>query len=171
MERYFSRMKSRNIIYLLWITMCFGLTSAVYLSWLDRLLVLGFGPAADWITMVAGYLLQAAGTGILFFLLGRNHPGRYLRPFFVSVILFAVVMVPALISESPAGTVCFGLVMNLLCGTVAGFYLFRLLPCVGANRRALVFGGGYAAATIVVGLLALIENGSLLHVRPPFPFT
>ena len=60
MEHYFSRLKSRNIIYLLWITMCFGLTSAVYLSWLDRLLVLGFGPAADWITMVAGYLLQAA---------------------------------------------------------------------------------------------------------------
>ena len=169
MEHYFSRLKSRNIIYLLWITMCFGLTSAVYLSWLDRLLVLGFGPAADWITMVAGYLLQAAGTGILFFLQRRNRPGRYLRSFFVSVILFAVVMVPALISESPAGAVCFGLVMNLLCGTVAGFYLLRLLPCVRTNRRALVFGGGYAAATIAVGILALIENGSLLHGRPALP--
>ena len=39
----------------LWIALCFGLTSAAYLSWVSRLVVLTGNAAADWLSLVAGY--------------------------------------------------------------------------------------------------------------------
>lgn len=150
--------KNPVILQMLWVALCFTLTSAVYLSWLDRLVALTGGSAADWLSMVAGYLFQAAGIGAAIPLLRKA--GQQ-RSFLIVLTLLAVVTVPTLLTDSAAGVVAFGWVLNLLCGMIAGFYL------LGINRegKSLIFGGGYAIASVAVGLLYLVGRGVLLRGR------
>ena len=165
MEGLRQRLRTRNFACLLWVALCFALTSAVYLSWLDRLMDVAGGAAADWLSMVAGYLFQAAGMGGVALLL-RRRPGADLKKCFRNAgLLFAVVCVPTLLTDTLIGVVAFGLAMNLLCGVIAGLYLYAIGTNVDAERRSIVFGGGYALATVAVGLLALIDGGGFLHGR------
>lgn len=147
----------------LWVALCFGLTSAVYLSWLHRLLALTGGAAADWLSMIAGYLCQAAGLGAAALLIHKRPDGGHTRAFAACAALYGAVSVPALLSESAAGAIAFGLLMNLFCGGIAGYYLYAIGLKAGPDRRALTFGGGYALATVAVGLTALVGRGGLLH--------
>ena len=158
-------LRSHSAVCLLRVGLCFGLTSAVYLSWLDRLIRFAGGPVADWVSMNAGYLLQAAGIGLVCFLLRSQQDPSPHRLFSLSLLAFAAVSVPALLADSAAGVIGFGLAINLFCGIIAGFYLDAVGRTVAAGRRAVVFGGGYALGTVAVGLLALIGQGSLLHSR------
>ena len=150
---------------MLWVALCFTLTSGVYLSWLDRLVSLAGATQADWFSLVAGYLLQAAGTGVTFLWLRKRPDGNHGRAFLTAALLLIAVSVPALITDSVFGVIAFGLMMNGLCGMISGFYLFSIGIRVDENRRSIVFGGGYAVAVVAVGLLALIGNGALLHGR------
>ena len=163
MRNFVRKLRSKSASYLLWVALCFALTSAVYLSWLDRLVLLVGSPAADWYSMVAGYLLQAVGLAGAMFLLRKGQPLEPQRGFAFVVMLFAAMMIPVLLVRSTAAALGFGLVMNLLCGGIAGFYLFALALQVDDGHRGLAFGGGYAAATVAVGLLALIGQGRLLR--------
>lgn len=163
MKNWRQRICSSTFACLLWVAMCFGLTSAVYLSWLDRLIVYAGDTAADWLSMGTGYLLQAVGIGFVCLLLRRNPARSFQRDFTVSLLLFVAISAPVLISDSSAVVIGFGLTANSLCGVIAGFYLYVIGRYVDAEHRALVFGGGYAIATVVVGLLALIDRGGFLH--------
>ena len=58
---------NRNVRSAVWILLCFSLTSGVYLTWLYHLVDLVGGTWADRISMIAGYLLQAAGTGLVMY--------------------------------------------------------------------------------------------------------
>ena len=160
-----ARLKSADTRCMLWVALCFTLTSGVYLSWLDRLVSLLGAPGTDWSSMVAGYLLQAAGTGVVFLWLRKRLDGNHGRAFLAAVLLLIAVSVPALITDSVFGVVVFGLLMNGLCGAISGFYLFGIGIRVRENRRSVVFGCGYAVAVVAVGLLALVGNGALLHGR------
>ena len=53
--------------------------------------------------------------------------------------------------------------MNLICGVVSGFYLCELATAVPSKHRGIVFGGGYAAASILGWLLSLAKGGAFLH--------
>ena len=163
MGKWHLRLSPRDRACVLWVALCFGLTSAVYLSWLNRLVALTSGTTADWLSMVAGYLCQAAGLGTSAWLLRRRPNQPHTRAFAACMALFAAATVPALITESAAAVIAFGLLMNLFCGGIAGAYLYAIARHAGPDRRALAFGGGYAIATVAVGLLALIGRGSLLH--------
>lgn len=165
MGEWRKRLGTANAACGLWVALCFGLTSAVYLSWLHRLVALTGGMAADWLSMVAGYLCQAAGLGAAALWIRRRPDAPMTRVFAACAALFGAVTVPALLSESAAGAIVFGLLMNLFCGGIAGFYLYAILLNVRSDRRALAFGGGYALSTVAVGLMALIDRGGLLH-RP-----
>lgn len=165
MAEWRQRLRTRNTACLLWVALCFALTSAVYLSWLDRLVDLTDGATADWISMGAGYLCQAVGMGVVAYMLRRDPEADFKGRFRTAALLFAVACVPTLLTDTALGATLFGLVMNLLCGIVAGFYLYAVAANVDAERRATAFGGGYALATVVVGLLVLIGGGSFLHGR------
>jgi len=164
MEKWHRRLKSRCSRIALWIALCFALTSGVYLSWVYRLVNLAGGAAADWASMVAGYLAQAAGMGLTALAL-RRLP----RAFGLALLAYSLAFIPSLLSDSAAGAIAFGLVANLGCGVIAGFYLFAVAAEVRTARRSLAFGGGYAIATVAIGLLALPANGDLLDGRyaPP----
>ena len=149
---------------LLWVALAFGVSSVVYLAWLDRLVTLAGAAASDALSLVAGYLFQAVGLAIACAFFRRNQPdldgesdtaARHRQAFALTVVLFAVVTVPTLLTESVPAVIAFGLLMNLLCGVIAGFYLWTIGARVDARQKSMVFGGGYAVATVGAGLLAI----------------
>ena len=163
LDKWRQRLKDPACACALWVALCFALTSAVYLSWLDRLVALTDGAAADWISMAAGYLLQAAGLGLAALALHRDPDGDMQRPFAAASALFAATSVPALLARAAAPAIGFGLAMNLFCGAISGFYLCAIGRTVDAGSRARTFGGGYAVATVAVGLMTLPGRGRLVY--------
>ena len=162
MGKWIRRLRSRECACTLWVALCFALTSAMYLSWLSRLMILSDGATPDWLSMVAGYLFQAAGMGLVSLWL-RRHPDTPPGWAFAGTLaLFAVICAPTLLTDTLLGAAVFGMLMNRLCGIIAGFYLSVIALNASVNRRSLIFGGGYAAATIMVGLLSL-TGGELMH--------
>ena len=180
MEKVKALFRGVELQTILWVALAFGLTSAVYLSWLDRLVSLVGTTASDGLSLVAGYLLQAAGLFVsCAFFRRRRFPAdgtRERRPaeddarlrvaFVGTVALFSAVAVPALLTDSPVAVILFGGLMNLLCGVIAGFYLWVIGAMADARRKSMAFGGGYALATIGVGLLAI---GRLTRGRAALP--
>ena len=51
---------------------CFLLTSTAYLAWTYRVVELAEAPIADAVTLIAAYLMQAAGIGLFALLLHRR---------------------------------------------------------------------------------------------------
>ncbi len=158
-------LKSPNALTMLWVGLCFALTSSVYLSWLNHLVLLTGALVSDWISMVAGYFCQGAGTGLVSFFLHRKNAPQLKTVFFCTICLFAAFTVPVLVTHSAAGVVFFGLVMNFLCGVMAGCYLSEISAHSDQGHAGFVFGGGYATATVATGLLALIGHGHFLHSK------
>ena len=148
---------------MLWVALCFTLTSGVYLSWLDRAVNVAGANAADWLSMVAGYLFQAGGLGAAYLWLKRKADGNHDRAFQAAAVLLLFIAIPTLITNTKVGVTTFGWLMNGLCGVIAGGYLYGIGIRVDEERQSIVFGGGYAIATVTVGLLALVGNGILLH--------
>ena len=143
----------------LWIALCFTLTSAVYFSWVYHLITFTDGTETEWISMVAGYLAQAAGLGLAAWRLRRKPAGEHGKAACLALLLFMVFSVPALLGDSLAASAVFGLLMNLACGVLAGLYIFSVVVDAEASHQSLVFGGGYALATVAVGLLSLPGRG------------
>ena len=166
MRKNFHKMKSEYRVFLL-IFVSFLLTSAAYLSWLYHLLALVGSGAADLLTMVVGYVCQAAGIGATALCCYRRK-ASITRPVFAAVLLLhAVCLVPALLSHHPAGAISFGLLMNLLCGMIAAFYLqeltFATNGSAAGEHRGLIFGAAYCAASVAALLLSLIGGRNALH--------
>ena len=154
----------RNIRCFLLVFLCFFLTSAGYLSWLYHLMDFVSPRTADLLTMGSGYLLQAAGTALAAWFLFRRiglPVSRQAAALFI--LLYTVCMVPALLSRSAAGTIIFGLLMNLFCGLIAAFYLHILTFETDGEFRALLFGSSYAAATIATWVLSIPGDNRLLR--------
>ena len=141
---------------------CFLLCSGIYLSWVYRLTALLPPAAVDRVSMVAGYLFQAGGLA-LFAVLDQRWPERLSFPAYAaSLALLALCSVPALRSGYVAGVLAFGYLCNLVIGFLAGFYLLSLSVTVEGRRRGLVFGGGYAAATVALWLVSRLGGRSFL---------
>ena len=146
------------------ISLCYFLTSTGWILWEHHLA--GQVPArmSDITSMVAGYVLQAAGVGV-FALLLRSRPSLSRKCFYAALLLHAVCLIPAVLSESLAGTLIFGLLMNLFCGVIAGCYLYDLAEKAAEERKAGIFGAGYGLAILASWFLSLLKGGSIYHSR------
>ena len=164
LKPFLLRVKSEDGRCMLWVALCFGLTSAVYLAWLNRLAALA-PSVSDWSSLVAGYLLQAAGMGLTAWLIRRSPKADPRLPFQLTVLLLSAVSVPALLADTLPLLIAFGLVMNLLCGIISGSYLYLLSVRGKEENLSRIFGGGYALATVAVGLLSLPGSVMLLQGR------
>ena len=143
--------------------LCFTFTSASYLSWVYRLAEFMTSESVDALSMIAGYLLQALGIGMLMALV-RYKPQFQTRTVAIgATVLYSLCFVPTVIGTSIVGVIAFGLLMNLFCGVIAGLYLLLISEDAPANRRGITFGGGYALATIAVWLLSLADGANFLH--------
>ena len=157
-----SRRDNPVISNIILIFLCFLLTSTGWLSWEYHLLDQMDPGTTDIVTMVIGYLLQAAGIAAAA-LIRRRMPASsgVLMP--AALILHIICMVPAALSTQLAGTVAFGLLMNVSCGMIAGCYLYSLAGRVPKDQTATVFGIGYASAILGSFLLSRIGDGSVYY--------
>ncbi|MDD6189947.1 MAG: helix-turn-helix transcriptional regulator [Clostridiales bacterium] len=148
------------------IFLCFLWTSSGYLSWLYRLMEFTSGIWVDLLTEVVGYLFQALGL-LLFALIVRRCPEAAGRlPFSLVVSADFLMIVLSALSRSLTAALVFGYCMNILHGVVAGYYLYRLASVVQWQNRSLVFGAGYALASIGSWFLSLW--GSANFLRSPY---
>ena len=147
----------------LWIAACFSLISAVYLSWVYHLVELNAGPAADWLTLVLGYICQAAGLALVCHAWRAGHGNSRRQWFVITLLLFAALSAPTILGSSLIGAAGFGLLMNIACGVITGLYLEGLADMDSSEHASLVFGAGYAAGTFATGALAVPGNGILLR--------
>ena len=139
------------------IFLCFLLTSTGYFLWMNHLNEFVSAQISDTATTVFGYLLQAAGIGLYALAVRwREHANRSIIS--IAVVAYAAFLVPASQSHSLVGTLVFGLAGSLLCGVIAGYYLFDLTVFTHENRRAISFGVGYGAATVVSWLVTFIRG-------------
>lgn len=152
-----SLFKSALIIFL-----SFLLTSTGHLAWLYHLMEQTTAQLSNQLTSVGGYLLQAAGIG-LFMLLTRRGRVAPRIIFVVSLIVYAVFLVPAVLGTSLPWTILFGSIISLFCGLIAGYYLYEMTENAPDPRRALSFGLGYGAATIASWLLSLVGSGAIYY--------
>lgn len=144
------------------IFLCFLLTSTGWLSWEYHLMDQVAPGVSDICTMVIGYLLQAAGISV-FALLLRYRKSMAERILPAALLLHLVFMIPAVLSPYLPGTLVFGFLMNLFCGIIAGYYLYDLTRNVQADRKASVFGVGYALAILGSWLLSKVGGGALYY--------
>ena len=124
---------------------CFLLTSTAYLAWTYRVVELAEAPIADAVTLIAAYLMQAVGIG-LFALLLHRRPDLVQISVYAALGLHMIFLVPSVLCESFALILAFGCILNLLCGWIAGYYLYRLAGTPDASVSALTLGSGYSAA-------------------------
>lgn len=140
---------------------CFLLASTGWLMWLYHLTGLVAASSVDVLTMVVGYLMQAAGISA-FMYFGRSLSEARTRQLVAfSVIAYVACLAPAALAPSLAPVLAFGYLSSLLCGYMQGFYVFCLARHVDEKRRGLVFGGAYAASTALGWLLSAIAGGAL----------
>ena len=143
---------------------CFTLTSEAWIQWHHHLMTVVPSSEADVIAMVAGYLLQACGMGAVALLVRRGE-GALSHLAMVAVVAgHFVCSVPAALGTSAAGTIAFGLLMSLICGGIAAFYLLALARHVPRERRGITFGAAYACSTVLTWLLSLAPRTSPLGV-------
>ena len=133
---------------------CFLLTSTAYLAWTYRVVELAEAPIADAVTLIAAYLMQAAGIG-LFALLLHRRPDLVQISVYAALGLHMVFLVPSVLCNAFVQVLIFGCILNLLCGWIAGYYLYRLAGTPDASVSALTLGAGYSAAIFASWLLSL----------------
>ena len=145
---------------------CFFLLSTGWLLWMYHLADFTQPVSVDVLTMVVGYLMQAAGVAA-FVYLSRERPAESMRRMsMASLVAYVACLVPATVSADLTPVLAFGYLANVLCGFVEGYYLDRLARCVTKERRGVVFGGAYAASTALSWLIAVVAEGALTRGVP-----
>lgn len=133
---------------------CFLLTSTAYLAWTYRVVELAEAPIADAVTLIAAYLMQAAGIGLFALLLHRRSDLVQISVY-AALGLHMMFLVPSVLCNAFVQVLIFGCILNLLCGWIAGYYLYRLAGTPDAFVSALTLGAGYSAAIFASWLLSL----------------
>lgn len=147
----------------LWISLCFSLTSAAYLSWVYRLMDFATPHQVDVYSLVFGYACQAIGLLISFIFFRKTHALADWKAFCICVLFFCIVTLPAITGKSLPGILVFGCLMNALGGILAGFYLCGSAMNVQKSARGKVFGLGYGISTFFIFLVSLFEDHHFLQ--------
>ena len=144
------------------IGICFLLTSTAYLAWTYHIIALAEAPVSDAVTLIIGYLFQAAGVGF-FSLMVRRREDLARVSLYAALILHMLFLVPAVLGGSFIQAAIFGSAVNLLCGWIAGYYLYRLTVGVNASLSAMTLGAGYSAAIVSSWILSIVFRGALYY--------
>ena len=140
---------------------CFLLASTGWIMWLYHLASLQPAIPVDVLTLVVGYLMQALGIGSFALLERKQQDARLRKNVIFSLVSYVICLGLAVLMPNLATTLAFGYLSNLLCGYMQAYYLLCLATHVDARHRGIVFGGAYAASTLLGWLIALPADGIL----------
>lgn len=157
-----TRQLSKRSYCLLLIALCFFWTSGSYLSWLYRVMEFLAGPRTEFLCEVTAYLLQALGIGAFAYAAARRGGATENGGFVAVSALDLVCGALAIWTNALWSIALFGLLMNVLHGAIAAFYL-NTLAHAERERSATVFGLGYGLAVIAAWALSLPGRGNFLH--------
>jgi DNA-binding CsgD family transcriptional regulator len=162
--------KKQTYLYCGVIALSFLWTGSAYISLAYRLMVHYTPYQIDLYQVVWGYLLQVLGM-VVFALGVKKRPEIFRKNLFFAVLLIteAIVISVGILSNIPAVSLCFGFVMNLLHGVVAGWYLTQLSAFVPQQYRGRVFGFGYAIGSVGSWVLSLPFQGQFLRMEGIIP--
>ena len=149
---------------MVFVCLCFLLTSTAYLAWAYTVMDLVSPRMADAASLIGGYLFQAAGIGLFALFLHRDPWGRQVRnALYIVLALHMLCLVPAFKAVTLSQALLFGFLMNLLCGWIAGHYLFILTTAVsaGSGNRAVILGTGYGLSILISWLISLPAKGTV----------
>ena len=152
-----------HILYTVWIALCFSLTSSVYMAWLYHLIPIAGNAGADRISMVGGYLFQAAGIVLGYKLFEKKKTAGSFGCFALFVLLLDAVSIPALYTHSLPGVIIYGMLMNALCGVIAFYYQYPLMHEARYPHGGLLFGCGYGISAVLVWLFSVIGPKNYLR--------
>jgi hypothetical protein len=156
----------KNVIITALIALLFALTGSTYMSQTYRLMEFYSSETADIWVSVWYYLAQAAGiAAFMFFQRSSAKAARSKWFLMLALIAEGMAITASLLSVTQSAVVVFGLVMNLLHGLVAGWYLTLLTVAVPQKHRGKVFGFGYGVGTILSYLLSLPCGGEFLKTN------
>ncbi len=144
------------------IGLCFLLASTGYLAWVYNLMDLLPQGLSDVMSLSTGYAFQALGIGFFALFLRRGGVHAESSLYFVPAV-YMLFLVPAVLGTSLLPVLLFGFLQNLLCGWIAGYYLYRLTAETGASSNAAALGIGYGSSVIASWLLSLIGKGTVYY--------
>ncbi|MBO6157718.1 MAG: hypothetical protein J6P72_00495 [Firmicutes bacterium] len=142
------------------IFLCFFLTSTGYLAWLYRLIDLAPVGTPELLAMGMGYFCQAVGIGAFALAAHRNPALLSRRMFTIILAIYIAVMIPSVLVRNMMGAAVFGGFANVICGIIAGFYLYYLSKTV-PEHKALTFGIGYGVSAFASWILSLIGKNTV----------
>ena len=142
--------------------LCFLLTSTGWLAWEYHLMSMVSSSACDLITMVFGYLFQAAGIGC-FIGVQRHRSNWGPSGIHIALVLHFLCLLPSVLSASLTWTLVTGFLMNTVCGYIGGYYLFILARITERHERASMLGIGYSASIFASWVLSRLGGGSLYY--------
>lgn len=157
-----TRPLSKRSYCLMLIALCFFWTSGSYLSWLYRVMEFLDGPQTDFLCEVTAYLLQALGIGAFALAAARRSRVTGNGGFVAASALDLMCGALAIWTDKLWSIALFGLMMNVLHGVIAAYYLYALAHSE-RERSATVFGLGYGLAVIAAWALSLPGRGNFLH--------
>ncbi|MBQ9156776.1 MAG: helix-turn-helix transcriptional regulator [Eubacterium sp.] len=141
------------------ICLYFTLISTAYMAWVYHVTDLLPSRGADFISLVAAYLMQAAGIGIFALVLNRRK--EYVRNYVsLGLAVHLMLLFPALLTEKPPWVILFGLVMNLVSGFISGYYLYLFSTEGDRKCKGLTLGLGYSASIFLSWLLSFLTGKS-----------
>ena len=142
--------------------LCFLLTSTGYLAWTYHIMALTQAPLSEVVTLIAGYLLQAAGLFLFALLLWRRED-MIRFSMYAALAMHMLCLVPAVLGTSLLQALVFGLIQNLLIGWIGGYYLYRLARDTDTAGSPMALGIGYAGSIVLTWLLSLIGKEAPWH--------
>ncbi len=146
----------------IWIALCFTLASTAYLAWVYHLMTLVSSRVADAISMIGGYLFQAAGmAGAVYHMKRKGRQGV-----FAVMPAIPIVLIPAVFSRALPAVLVFGMILNLLCGVLSSIYLLALAETTDHSMYGRLFGCSYAASVFLSWMISLPGKGTMLTVVP-----
>lgn len=148
------------------ICLCFLLTSTGWLSWLYRVMDYASPASVDILTMGCGYFVQAVGIAAFMASEWGRTSSHARRMAVASLVLYPICLVPATLAQGLEAVLAFGYLANVFCGIMQGYYLACLAELVDEGHRGIVFGGAYAASTLLTWLLSLPVGGALAKGVP-----
>ncbi len=155
----------KNMLFgILLIFLCFFITSTGYLAWLYRLIDLVPAGTPELFAMGMGYFCQAVGIGIFALAVHKKPALLSGIVFAITLVIYLFAMIPSVLVKSMTGAVVFGGVANIICGIIAGFYLYYLSRTV-SDHKALTFGAGYGISAIASWVLSLIGNKTVYQTN------